>query len=336
MMRLLVLPIAALALAVPLPPPATAAEAPAFVFPVDCDYGRDCFIQNYVDHDPGSGRTDYACGRLSYDGHDGTDIRLPGIADIADGVAVLAAADGTVLRVRDGMIDRSIDDQPDGAVTGREAGNGVIVDHGNGWQTQYSHLRQGSVVVAPGDRVVAGQPLGEIGLSGLTEFPHVEFTVRFEGVPLDPFVGQLDPAGGFACGSARQPLWAAADGERLAYIATAALIAGFADGRPDRAVAESGGYDSRVWSTDAPALVFWVHVMGALAGDRQRFAITGPDGATVHETETVLETSYVSWFAFSGARPPDDGWPGGPYRGTYALLRDGQTVAEITRLIEVR
>ena len=39
-------------------------------------------------------------------------------------------------------------------------GNGVVIDHGGGWISQYSHLRSGSVRVHPGDRVSAGQPLG--------------------------------------------------------------------------------------------------------------------------------------------------------------------------------
>ena len=67
---------------------------------------------------------------------------------------------------RDGMTDVSIRDAGHGAVAGREAGNGVLIEHGGGWQTQYSHLRSGSVSVKPGERVEAGTPLGLIGLSG--------------------------------------------------------------------------------------------------------------------------------------------------------------------------
>src|SRR5690606_21465600 len=50
-----------------------------FAWPVNCDVGRDCFIQQYVDHDAGDGYSDYRCGPLSYDTHKGTDIRIPGI-----------------------------------------------------------------------------------------------------------------------------------------------------------------------------------------------------------------------------------------------------------------
>ena len=150
--------------------------------PVDCAFGSVCSVQNYVDLDPGPGRLDPGCGRLSYDGHDGTDIRVADLVAMRDGVSVVAAAGGVVKATRDGMPDVSVRDIGPEAVAGREAGNGVVIDHGRGWETQYSHLRSGSVSVKPGDRVEAGTPLGMIGLSGQTEFPHLHFTVRKDGV----------------------------------------------------------------------------------------------------------------------------------------------------------
>ena len=316
--------------------PAFAQESLDFAFPVDCTYGVDCFIQNYVDHDPGPGRLDYACGRLSYDGHDGTDIRLPRVADIPDNILVLAAADGVVLRTRDGMADRVVHDLPPGAVDGREAGNGVVIDHGGGWETQYSHLRWGSLLVSPGDPVSRGQPIGAIGLSGYTEFPHVEFTARYEGTPVDPFVGPVDPTVDYACGGRRQTLWDDAAAARLAYLATAGLAAGFADRAPEQATAGIGGYDATSLPADGGALVFWADVMGAMQGDDQRITIVGPDGEIVHAVGGPLDTSYVSWFAFSGRRTPPGGWPPGLYRGHYTLTRDAEVVVEMVREIEIR
>ena len=69
------------------------------------------------------------------------------------GVRVVAAAGGVVKATRDGMTDVSVRDTGPEAVAGREAGNGVLIEHGGGWQTQYSHLRSGSVSVEPGERV---------------------------------------------------------------------------------------------------------------------------------------------------------------------------------------
>ena len=132
---------------------ALAAEPFRIGLPVECAFGSICSVQNYVDLDPGPGRLDPGCGRLTYDGHDGTDFRVRDLIAMEEGVRVLAAADGVVKATRDGMADVSIREIGREAVSGREAGNGVLIDHGGGWETQYSHLRSGSVSVEPGDRV---------------------------------------------------------------------------------------------------------------------------------------------------------------------------------------
>ncbi len=54
----------------------------------------------------------------------------------------------------------------------------MLIDHDGGWQTQYCHMKKGSIRVREGDAGAVGTPLGEVGLSGMTEFPHVHFTVR--------------------------------------------------------------------------------------------------------------------------------------------------------------
>ena len=86
----------------------TTAQAIELGLPIDCDVGRDCVIQHYVDHDSSSKARDYRCGTLTYDGHNGTDFRLPNLAARRAGVSVLAAADGQIVRRRDGMPDISV------------------------------------------------------------------------------------------------------------------------------------------------------------------------------------------------------------------------------------
>jgi hypothetical protein len=41
-----------------------------------CELGKICFVQNYVDVDPGPAALDFTCGSATYDGHKGIDIRL--------------------------------------------------------------------------------------------------------------------------------------------------------------------------------------------------------------------------------------------------------------------
>src|SRR5690349_9680862 len=53
-----------------------AEEVFSLALPIRCQPGLTCFFQNYVDHDASDKVRDYNCGGRSYDGHDGTDIRI--------------------------------------------------------------------------------------------------------------------------------------------------------------------------------------------------------------------------------------------------------------------
>src|SRR3954468_3154154 len=68
--------------------------------PLNCRFGENCFIQQYFDHDSGPGAKDFQCGPMSYDAHDGTDLRLPTLAEQQKGVEVVAAAAGVVRGMR--------------------------------------------------------------------------------------------------------------------------------------------------------------------------------------------------------------------------------------------
>lgn len=291
--------------------------------PVRCEIGTDCFVQNYFDHDPTAGRVDYNCGRLSYDGHDGTDFRAATMSVMERGVPILAAAPGVVIGVRDGEPDISVRERGREAVLGREAGNGVNIRHGGGWTTQYSHMKKGSVRVKLGELVEAGEVLGEIGLSGLTEFPHIHLSVRHDGRELDPFVGRPGP---YDCGAPRDSLWSEDAAETLSYQPTGLLDAGFAAERPKSHDARAGLYRDAAFTAGSP-LVFWVDLFGAQAGDRQIFRIEGPQGVVL-DSDMILENSNVSWFSFAGERPPDGGWPAGEYSAAYRLMRDGRTLID--------
>lgn len=310
---------------------AAQAETPRFAFPVDCKIGETCFIQNYFDLDPGTARLDPGCGRLSYEGHDGTDIRALDIPAMRLGVTVRAAAAGVVKATRDEMADVSIRETGAAAVVGREAGNGVVIDHGQGWETQYSHLALNSIVVVPGESVKAGAPLGRIGLSGQTEFPHVHFTLRKNGVPLDPFTG----ATAWSCGDPTTSLWSEAALRDLGYIPTGPLIAGFAATAPDPETIRSGQGRLGEVASDPDSLVFWADIFGVQAGDMQTILIFGPDGAEWFRQVDALAANNVSWFAFGGGRKPAGGWTPGPYTGRYLLERDGEVLIDRAGTIDI-
>jgi len=304
-----------------------------FELPVACEIHKDCSVQNYFDHDPGPGRVDHACGRLSYDGHGGTDIRVPDYRRMREGVAVLAAAAGRVRAIRDGMPDVSVEVIGRKSLAGRDAGNSVVIDHGNGWETLYAHLRRESVLVRPGDQVRAGERLGLIGLSGFTEFPHVHFEVRYRGRRIDPFVG---PADRYGCGDAKAPLWSEAALRALEYRETGPLSAGFATVPPEPEAARNGEYRGAWLTREADALLLWVDIYGAMAGDREIFTILGPGNRPFHQDERRLARSRVTWFAYSGRKRPENGWIPGSYVGTYRLMRGDRMVVEMRETVEIR
>lgn len=315
--------------------------------PVACDMENLCSIHKYVDLDPSVNRLDYACGRLSNDGHTGTDFRVPNLIYMQQGVDVIAAADGVVRVVRDGVRDISVREKGLEAVKDINAGNTVALTHPNGWETQYSHLKKGSVRVQPGDHVKVGDILGQIGLSGKTEFPHTHFSVRLDGRIIDPFTGMAvdtaleshtpDPDKTEAlgvCGDTSKSLWNVNALAALPYRASGILTAGFATGPATAEAARNGQYDRVKVHQQSPALVFWVDLFGSEAGDTQEFTIQTEDGTPIHTWKSRLEKNNISWFAFSGKKRPKSGWPKGPYIGSYRLIRDGRVVSTTAKKLE--
>lgn len=152
--------------------PATAGDF-SLHSPIDCDLNGPCYIQQYVDHDPSENALDFMCSNLTYDGHKGTDFALATYDMIATGIDVLAAAPGIVAGLRDGMDDVRFAPEHAADIDGRECGNGVVIRHKGGWETQYCHLRKGSVTVESGQKLTTGDVLGQVGMSGQAEFPLV-------------------------------------------------------------------------------------------------------------------------------------------------------------------
>jgi len=304
-----------------------------FALPIDCAIGENCFIQNYVDVDPGPAAVDYVCGGATYDGHKGTDFRVLSAA-AGEGVAVVAAAGGKVLRLRDSMQDRLMRDygsrdELKRGIGSNDCGNGVVIDHGEGWTTQYCHLRRGSISVKPGQSVQAGHRLGEVGYSGRADFAHVHLTVRHNEEVVDPFLGEAvgQPGDGQGQGASCKAgagtfdgLWQPAIRDLLAYDRHIIFDAGFAGTPPEHNALER---DHRL---DAPqanseALVFYARMMNLKAGDRIKVAVAGPDGFRAGSTTEPLERNKAVQFIFAGKKRTAERWPAGQYKGGVAVLR---------------
>jgi hypothetical protein len=292
------------------------------VVPVDCKVGQSCFIQQYMDHDPSGEARDYACGTATYDDHDGTDFRLRTTREAERGVAVLAAAAGKVTAHRDGMADmlrRTPDDLS--RISDRECGNGVVIDHGDGWETQYCHLKRGSLAVEAGDDVEAGQKLGEIGFSGAAGFPHLHLAVRRDGEPVDPFLGpDGDPE---ACGAGAAPLWTSAALDEYEYEPSAILDIGFAPGPIELQALETGTVQDSPPDRRSPAIVAWGWAINLQEGDEIVVVLGGPDGGELARNSVTLDAIKAQHMLFAGTRPPATGWPAGLYTASFTVTRAG-------------
>jgi hypothetical protein len=340
-MRVLRCSLVSLAMTAAGPAPALATP-PQLALPIACEPAKSCWIVNYLDHDRGEGVRDYACGTATYNAgatnaHNGVDFALRDLPAMASGVAVLAAAAGTVIGVRDGMDDVSVRERGASAVERRECGNGVRIDHGDGWATQYCHMKKGSIAVKAGDRVTTGARLGEVGLSGLSEYPHLHFQVEKDGEPIDPFVGTGRATG---CGLGEAPLWRSEVLGRLPYRPTAIFNVGFAPGQADPEDARRGAYAATLPAT-APAMVLWADAFNVRRGDRFVFTIQDPRGRTIFTHIADIEMDQARRFAFAGRKRSAEEWARGTYRGEVRIVRGGtgdggETVSQMPVSLEVR
>ncbi len=95
--------------------------------------------------------------------HHGVDYLIP------EGTAVFATADGIVQSLSEKNTTH---------------GKAITIDHGNGYQTSYSHLLD--IRVKKGDKVKRGDIIAMSGNSGLSFAPHLHYEVIFNGTRVDP------------------------------------------------------------------------------------------------------------------------------------------------------
>lgn len=181
-------------------------ECVQFIWPVRAseDYpGNEIYATAaFVDHDSTDNVVDFMCGDRSYNlsgdassnglDHFGTDIFLapyPWYSMLNKYGEVVAAADGVIVGRWDGSGDQNCDYQILSA-------NAIDLLHEDGTLTRYFHLALNSLTnKQEGDFVEAGEFLGLVGSSGITDGPHLHFGIHdADDVPVDPWMGPCNPS----------------------------------------------------------------------------------------------------------------------------------------------
>ncbi len=132
------------------------------------------------------------------------------------GTGIRAARGGEVVSVQDSFGEGG------NSVAYRSQTNSVYVLHGDGTFGVYAHLRRGSALVRPGQRIQVGQIIAQSGNTGYSTGPHLHFAVlrnaglKWQSVPFvlaSPY-GVMKPAKGLAITGMQQPLIRVASRDR--------------------------------------------------------------------------------------------------------------------------
>ena len=278
-----------------------------------------------MDHDPSSGASDMRCGPLTYDGHTGTDFAIRDPLANPNGVNVIASAAGTIKALRDGILDIAYTPARASELDGKECGNGVLIAHDQGWETQYCHLKQGSISVKVGDTVQLGDVLGKIGLSGRTQFPHVHVSARHNGTRIYPFA----PSGRLTCNASVDTLWETP----LEYDAGGLLSLRFFDRLPKIETLRFGRETSPL-TNQSPAIVIAAFGFGVQKGDIVTLRVDGPR-STLFEHSVTMDHNQAQFMRSGGKKLSRRNWRSGEYRAIAMMTRDGQIISELKSAITV-
>ncbi len=306
-------------------------------WPVNCALGETCWIARYMDRGSGKKQFDHQCGLRTQNQHKGTDIAVADMDVMNRGMTVLAASPGTVFRLRNGMPDRPLLSEEDRArIKGRECGNAIILMHEGGWQTQYCHLKQDSLLVKQGDFVRAGDPIAQIGLSGETEFPHLHFMVRApqsqatKTRDIDPFdSGIFEDNSCQMIATTGTALWK----NTLKYQEAAVLPPVIDTAR--RTHKTMWDPQATTLPADSPALIVQARGFHALEGDEWRIRLMDPNGRIRVNKSIKQATGRQRVQAFAGLRQPSDGFTEGRWSASVELMRAGHSLGAETSSVVI-
>jgi murein DD-endopeptidase MepM/ murein hydrolase activator NlpD len=99
-----------------------------------------------------------------------------GLTQMHEGVDISNRVGTPVIAPADGIVSGTGNDWAHGKI--------VIISHGFGMITRYSHLNK--ILVGVGQKVRRGDKIAEVGTTGKTTGPHLHYEVRLNGIPVNP------------------------------------------------------------------------------------------------------------------------------------------------------
>ena len=105
-----------------------------------------------------------------------------GLSQMHEGIDISNRVGTPVVASADGIVSDTGNDLVYGKL--------LVISHGFGMTTRYSHLSK--VMVRVGEKVKRGDKMAEVGMSGRTTGPHLHYEIKLNGIPVNPVRYILD------------------------------------------------------------------------------------------------------------------------------------------------
>jgi peptidase M23-like protein len=235
----------------------------------------------------------------------------------AQQIEIIAAAPGTIVSKSDGNFDQN-------CRFNNGDWNAVYVQHDDGSIAWYGHMKRGSQTTkAIGQRVVAGEFLGNVGSSGSSTGPHLHFEVYDSANRLvDPWAG--------ACNTLNSQSWWAQQPPtvqtRITGVSTASAAPTFGTCGADGRMATPGSVHAKTNFAPGDALWIIANARDQPMGSSVLFTVRTPDGSVYTQSSADAADGFFiasAWW-FSSTIPP--GVPFGTWTFEATL---GGTIASV-------
>ncbi len=302
-------------------PSDTYASELKFNTPIQCKIGEDCFLLNQLEK--------VGCGQLPFSTKDGVMFIAKHDALVRDGIKILASQNGKVKAVRS-----NVDDQDKSTVSIAPCGNGIIVTHANGYETQYCYLHKDTIKLKKGDKVKEGQELGLMGMSGNINYPAMLFTLKRKNKHIDPFTNNHKSED--CVYNHDKSLWNPETIKTMIHSETIITNYGFTTEEPEIAKARNGDYNTMTIAGNTNIIGYFIDLIGVYEGDLIIIEMLSPDGYKIVSYQKKFVDFNPRAFAHIVYKNQSQKLNEGEYKISFKLLRQGSIIIEKQDSLNIR